>query len=168
MTAVLLNFRAWDTLLEIAVLFVGIVLVRIVAPKYSQPDTLGELMLPFARIVVPLCAFLAGHLLWQGASVPGGAFQAGAVLAGGMLVLILGGFATPTPRLLSWGTMLALLGLAVFSIAALSTEVLTGTLLLYPEGAEKIWILTIESALTLSIAAMLCLLFCGLPRRPLK
>jgi hypothetical protein len=27
---------------------------------------------------VPMSAFLGGHLLWQGASEPGGAFQAGA------------------------------------------------------------------------------------------
>lgn len=167
-TAVLLNFRAWDTLLEIAVLFVALVLVRVVSPKYPQPDVLGELMLPFARIVVPLCAFLAGHLLWQGAFVPGGAFQAGAVLAGGLLVLILGGFTVPTARLLTWATMIALGGLVAFSLAALGTEILTGTLLQYPEGAEKVWIIVIESALTLSIATMLCLLFCGMPRRPLK
>lgn len=167
-TAVLLNFRAWDTLLEIAVLFVALILVRIVAPAYPQPVTLGELILPFARIVVPMCAFLAGHLLWQGASAPGGAFQAGAMLAGGMLVLMLGGFAVPTPRLLSWGTMLALTGLAVFALAALSTEAFTGTLLLYPDGTAKSWILAIEAALMLSIAAMLCLLFYGMPRRPLR
>jgi multisubunit Na+/H+ antiporter MnhB subunit len=167
-TAVLLNFRAWDTLLEIVVLFVALILVRIVAPAHPQPVMLGELMLPFARIVVPMCAFLAGHLLWQGASEPGGAFQAGALLAGGLLVLMLGGFAAPTPRLLSGLTTIALLGLVVFALAALGTEVLTGTLLLYPDGAAKIWILVIEAALTLSIAAMLCLLFCGMPRRPLK
>jgi hypothetical protein len=90
------------------------------------------------------------------------------MLAGGLIVLMLGGFAVPTKRLLAWGTMLAFAGLAVFIIAALGTEALTGTLLLYPDGAEKIWIIAIESALTLSIAAMLCMLFCGLPRRPLK
>jgi multisubunit Na+/H+ antiporter MnhB subunit len=167
-TAVLLNFRAWDTLLEIAVLFVALVLVRIVAPGHPQPVALGELMLPFARIVVPMSAFLSGHLLWQGASEPGGAFQAGAMLTGGLLVLILGGFAEHTPRILRWLTMLALWGLAVFALAALGAEALTGTLLLYPEGAAKIWILLIEAALTLSIAATLCLLFYGIPRRPLN
>ncbi|MFT5272139.1 MAG: multisubunit Na+/H+ antiporter MnhB subunit [bacterium] len=167
-TAVLLNFRVWDTLLEIVVLFAALVLVRIVAPAFPQPSVLGQLMLPFTRIIVPMCAFIAGHLLWQGASVPGGAFQAGAMLAGGLLVLLLGGFALPTPRLLTWGTMIAFAGLAVFTLAALGTEALTGTLLLYPDGAEKVWIIAIESALTLSIAAMLCLLFCGTPRGALK
>jgi multisubunit Na+/H+ antiporter MnhB subunit len=167
-TAVLLNFRAWDTLLEIAVLFVALILVRTVAPILPQPAPLGELMLPFARIVVPVCAFLAGHLLWQGTSAPGGAFQAGAILAGGLLVLMLGGFAVPTPRLLFWGLLLAVAGLVVFAIAALGAEFLTGTLLLYPDGTAKSWILAIEAALTLSIAAMLFLLFCGIPQRPLK
>jgi multisubunit Na+/H+ antiporter MnhB subunit len=167
-TAVLLNFRVWDTLLEIAVLFVALVLVRIVKPAFPRPYELGQLMLPFARVIVPMSAFLAGHLLWQGASVPGGAFQAGAMLAGGLLVLMLGGFAVLTPRLFFWGTMIAFTGLAIFALAALGTEALTGTLLLYPDGAEKIWIIVIEAALTLSIAAMLFLLFCGMPRRPIK
>ncbi|MFT5651468.1 MAG: multisubunit Na+/H+ antiporter MnhB subunit, partial [Yoonia sp.] len=36
-TAVLLNFRAFDTLLEIAVLFVALILIRIVAPPPPQP-----------------------------------------------------------------------------------------------------------------------------------
>jgi hypothetical protein len=56
----------------------------------------------------------------------------------------------------------------VFAIAALGAEFLTGTLLLYPHGTAKSWILAIEAALTLSIAAMLFLLFCGIPQRPLK
>ena len=165
-TAVLLNFRAWDTLLEIAVLFVALVLVRIVSPEHPQPAALGEMTLPFARIVVPMSAFLAGHLLWQGSSAPGGAFQAGAMLTGGLLVLILGRFADPIQSLLPWVTMLALRGLAVFALAALFAEILTGTLLLYPDGKAKLWILVIEAALTVSIAATLCLLFYGMPRRP--
>lgn len=167
-TAVLLNFRSWDTLLEIAVLFVALLLVSILAPARPQPAELGQLVLPWARVVVPLCIFLAGHLLWQGAFAPGGAFQAGAVMAGGLIALMLCGFVAPTTRVLSWGTLFALSGLAVFALAALVAEVLTGTLLRYPDGAAKIWILVIEGALTLSIAATLCLLFCGISRRPLR
>jgi len=80
----------------------------------------------------------------------------------------MGGLALPTPRVMAFGKALALAGLAIFALAALATEALTGTLLFYPDGDEKIWIIAIESALTLSIAAMLYLLFCGMPRRPAK
>jgi len=63
---------------------------------------------------------------------------------------------------------LAVLGLAVFVLAGLGAELATGTLLAYPDGADKAWILAIEAALTLSIAATLVLLFTGLPRRSRK
>ena len=92
-TAVLLNFRAWDTLLEIAVLFAALLLVSLLGGRRIIPAPLGEMVLPFARIVTPVAILIAGHLLWQGASAPGGAFQAGAILAGAMLALVLAGLA---------------------------------------------------------------------------
>lgn len=160
-TAVLLNFRAWDTLLEIAVLFVALVVVAVAKPVRPRTAPLGPLMLPFARVVLPLTVLLAGHLLWQGGHAPGGAFQAGAVLAGGAIALGLSGAVRPV----GWGWqgvgMLALVGLGAFAFAALFAEFLTGALLGYPAGAAKIWIIAIESALTLSIAATLFLLFFG-------
>lgn len=160
-TAVLLNFRAWDTLLEIAVLFAALAVVAVVKPVRPRIAPLGQMMQPFARFVLPLTILLAGHLLWQGGHAPGGAFQAGAVLAGGAIALSLSG----TLRPVQWGPAgigaLALLGLGVFALAALAAELLTGALLGYPAGAAKAWIIAIESALTLSIAATLLLLFFG-------
>ncbi|WP_037263042.1 hydrogen gas-evolving membrane-bound hydrogenase subunit E [Roseivivax halodurans] len=164
-TAVLLNFRAWDTLLEIAVLVVALLVANLLGSRRLVPVSLGEMTLPFARIVAPISILLAGHLLWQGSSAPGGAFQAGAVLAGGLLALVLAGLA-PTGTLVVRGALIAgLSGLAVFLIAALGSEALTGSLLGYPNRAEKVWIVAIEAALTLSIAATLCLLFTGFEKR---
>ncbi|WP_242500670.1 hydrogen gas-evolving membrane-bound hydrogenase subunit E [Tropicimonas sp. IMCC6043] len=160
-TAVLLNFRAWDTLLEIAVLFAALAVIAVVKPVHPRIAPLGPMMLPFARVVLPLTIFLAGHLLWQGGHAPGGAFQAGAILAGGAIALGLSGMVRP----IRWGRAalagLAILGLGAFVVAALAAELLTGALLGYPAGAAKAWILAIESALTLSIAATLLLLFIG-------
>ena len=164
-TAVLLNFRAWDTLLEIAVLIVALFLVAGLAPATVDPAPLGELVIPFARIVVPLTVLSAGNLLWQGASAPGGAFQAGAMLAGGGLALALCGFLRLGPRLGRTVSWIGLAGLAVFVGAALGSAALTGGFLDYPAGAAKAWIIAIESALTLSIAAILVLLFISPPRR---
>ncbi len=164
-TAVLLNFRAWDTLLEIAVLFAALILVAVLAPRPVWPAPLGALFIPFARVVLPIAVLLAGHLLWQGAAAPGGAFQGGAVLAGGLAGLVLGGLVSL--RAIGRGVAMALAtgGLVVFVLAALGSELLTGVLLAYPVGADKAWILAIEATLTLSIAATLVLLFTGLPRR---
>lgn len=164
-TAVLLNYRAWDTALEVAVLVAALFLLRLLSAHRVVPAQLGQLVLPFARIVVPLTILVAGHLLWRGASAPGGAFQAGAVLAGGLLALGLCGLAPTGPRMRSIGLALGLSGLAVFTLAALASETLSGHFLGYPQGAEKAWIIAIEAALTLSIAATLCLLFTGTDRR---
>ena len=57
--------------------------------------------------------------------------------------------------------MLAVAGLGVFVFVALAAAALRGALLDYPTGTAKLWILGIESVLTLSIAAMLVLLFTG-------
>lgn len=160
-TAVLLNFRAWDTLLEIAVLFVALSVIALVAPALPRTGSLGPLALPFARVVLPLSILLAGHLLWQGGHAPGGAFQAGAVLAGGFIAVGLSGVADTSGGLRRALAPLAVAGLAVFVVAALAAGILTGDMLGYPEGAAKAWIIAIESALTLSIAATLFLLFFG-------
>ena len=164
-TAVLLNFRAWDTLLEIAVLVAALLVVSLLGVHRIVPAPLGEMTLPFARIVTPVAILIAGHLLWQGSSAPGGAFQAGAVLAGVMLALVLTGHARTGAKVVRGALIFGLSGLVIFVLAALGTEALTGRFLGYPTGAEKFWIIGIEAALTLSIAATLCLLFTGLGRR---
>ena len=164
-TAVLLNFRAWDTLLEVAVLVAALLLVAGLEPARVAPAPVGELVIPFARIVVPLTVLIAGHLLWQGTQAPGGAFQAAALLTGGGLALALGDLLRLTSF---WGRAafrIGLAGLGVFLLAALGSWTLTGGVLHYPQGAAKLWIIAIESALTLSIAAMLLLLFLGPSRR---
>ncbi|ETX28621.1 hydrogen gas-evolving membrane-bound hydrogenase subunit E [Roseivivax isoporae] len=160
-TAVLLNFRAWDTLLEVVVLAVALLLVAALAPPRIDPAPLGEMVLPFARVVVPVAVLLAGHLLWLGAEAPGGAFQAGAVLAGGAVALGLCGVLRPAERTGAALRIAGLAGPALFVLAAIATAALTGGLLDYPAAAAKTWILVIESALTLSIAATLFLLFLG-------
>ncbi len=160
-TAVLLNFRAWDTLLEVAVLVVALLLVSGLAPVRIAPAPPSELVLPFLRIVVPVAVLLAGHLLWKGATAPGGAFQAAALLTGGGLALALCGLLGAGRRTGHVLVLAGLGGLALFLAAALGAAILTGGLLDYPAGSAKVWIIAIESALTLSIAAMLVSLFLG-------
>ena len=81
-TAVLLNFRSWDTLLELVVLLLALLGALQVAPQVYL--TRGWLLsLIWSRLLAPMVILLAGYLLWAGASQPGGAFQAGALLAAG-------------------------------------------------------------------------------------
>jgi len=97
-TAVLLNFRSYDTLLEIAVLLLAVVVA--LALREAQPDRPEQMGLenPLLRAVMawllPLILVVAGFLLWAGSYQPGGAFQAGSVLAAAGVLLRLAGVTT--------------------------------------------------------------------------
>ena len=167
-TAVLLNFRGYDTLLEIGVLLLavlGVLAVRLAAADTggTLPPPPGALLRAFTNLVVPLMVLVAGYLLWAGAHRPGGAFQAGAVLAAAGVLLRLSGRlpALLPPRF--WLRAGLLLGFAVFLGVALGMTVIGGALLEYPEPRAGAWITLIETALTISIGLILISLFVGAP-----
>jgi multisubunit Na+/H+ antiporter MnhB subunit len=162
-TAVLLNFRGYDTLLEIAVLLLavlGVLAVRLAAADTggTLPPPAGALLRALTNLVVPLMVLVAGYLLWAGAHRPGGAFQAGAVLAAAGVLLRLAGllpaWAQPN-RLLRAGLAL---GLAVF-VAVAAAALAEGSLLQYPPAAAGGLILLIEAGLALSIGLVLASLY---------
>lgn len=160
-TAVLLNYRAWDTLLELAVLLLALLGARQLGPRRLDLAEPWPLLRAWARVLAPLLVLAAGYILWRGASAPGGAFQAGALLASGVVLLRLSGV---LPRL-RWSSMplrlLVLGGLLVFLGVAMLTAWLGRGWLTYPAGAAKSIILLIETVATLSIAASLSLLVVG-------
>jgi multisubunit Na+/H+ antiporter MnhB subunit len=162
-TAVLLNFRSYDTLLEVAVL-----LVAVLAALALQPDeTLRSVPAPTAtpalldllvRVLVPVVLVISGWLLVAGSIAPGGAFQAGAVLAGGLLLLRLGGWpvAVPVSR---WLRPALAAGLVAFLALAYLTALLgAGWLNLDQRWAGEV-IVALEALLTLSIGMTLAGLF---------
>lgn len=167
-TAVLLNYRAYDTLLEVVVLLAAMVVVRqVTAAEVPRPaPALGPIMDGFARLVLPATVLVAGYVLWLGAFAPGGAFQAGALLGAAGIVLLL---ARAVPMVVAdGGTARATfaLGVAGFAGAGALTAASGQGMLAYPAGAAKAWILAIESGLTLAIAATLAGLFLAtLPAR---
>ena len=113
------------------------------------------------RLVAPLIVLVAGYLLWVGGHAPGGAFQAGAVLAS-LVVLVLLCDPQLLPRIPDWLERLLLsLGLFVFIGVGLAVMAFHDALLQYPPGQAKWLILVIEAACTLSIAAVLAALFAG-------
>lgn len=164
-TAVLLNYRGYDTLLEIAVLLLALLAILAVSgdTRAASPRAAHPLLQTLARLAAPLMIVVAVYLLWAGAFRPGGAFQAGAVLAAAAVLLhltgLLPGWSTPRLHLrLGFAG-----GFAVFLTvsAALSMQ---GALLQYPPEAAGGLILLIESALTISLALILAGLFLFLSR----
>jgi multisubunit Na+/H+ antiporter MnhB subunit len=160
-TAVLLAFRAWDTLLEIAVLVAAGLAVRAAGPVPRPPTTeAGSLQRGLLRLVVPVMVVLAVYLLWRGSHAPGGAFQAGALLAAAGVLIQLTHFPGPLDRPRAWQRPAGMVGLAVFTAAALATLALTAPLA-WPAAWAKVWILIIEAAAALSIGVLLTRLFTG-------
>ena len=162
-TAVLLNFRGYDTLLEITVLFLAVLgvwsLGTIHIPDLLQPA--GLFLMALLRILLPAMVLTAGYLLWAGAHAPGGAFQAGAVLGGAGILLLL--TEVRFASTIDWWPLRTLLsaGILVFSGVGLGSMALGGRLLEYPRDWAGILILIIESAATLSIGVTLMVLFVG-------
>ncbi|MDP2264211.1 MAG: DUF4040 domain-containing protein [Hydrogenophaga sp.] len=165
-TAVLLNFRAWDTLLELMVLLLALLGVRQLQLTRQDIAPPWPLLLAWSRLLAPLALVVGGYVLWRGAFAPGGAFQAGALLAAGAVVLRLNHLLPPV-RWDNWLVrVLTLLGLAVFLAVGLVLYGLGGpsqdtAWLAYPVAHAGVLILTIEVAATLSIATTLTLLVVG-------
>lgn len=166
-TAVLLNFRSYDTLLEIAVLVIagiaGISMSKTATLEDPDLRTEDPLLYALQRWFVPLMLLLAGYLLWAGADRPGGAFQAGALLAGTGVLMRLGGvpigFLKPG---LALRVGLAM-GFAVFLLVAVISVMDGRAFLAYPPDYSKSLILIIETVLTLSIGLILLALFVSAP-----
>lgn len=158
-TAVLLNLRAWDTLLEVAVMLAAVCLVWSLGPALSPyaPATALPGLPALTRLLHPLFLLVPAYLLWRGSHAPGGAFPAGAVLGTGGVLMVLSG-AVPWVHDARHQPLLRLLlasGVLLFVSVGLTGLLLTGTFLALPVALAGPLILGVEVAAALSIALML-------------
>jgi multisubunit Na+/H+ antiporter MnhB subunit len=171
-TAVLLNFRGYDTLLETIVLVIALVAVWSVTPdrfwggapglrQHARPD---GVLAHFGRLL-PAVGILVGiHLLWAGSHAPGGAFQAGTVFAAVWLLVAMAGL-TDAPAVSDRRLRLAIAGGPLVFLLVAGAGAVAGTFLGFPPPWAYYLIVTVEAALTVSIAATLAMLVLGPPRR---
>jgi multisubunit Na+/H+ antiporter MnhB subunit len=164
-TAVLLNFRAFDTWLELGVLLLAALSAIIVdrinreslppPPAYPQHPHIAIL----ARTMLPLLIVIGGIMLWFGARSPGGAFQAGALIgASGIFVQLAGQKYFPTASSVIFRAILAL-GFGTFILVGILTFATGGRFMEYAIPWAGAYILVMEIAATLSIALTLNLLY---------
>lgn len=171
-TAVLLNFRAYDTLLESVLLLATLLAVWSLTPDslWGRRPGLQQRVRPdgvlssFGRVLPPVGLMVGVYLVWVGSMAPGGAFQGGTVIAAVLLLAYLAGLAEP-PRVTSAALRAAAVaGPAVFLLVG-ALGALAGTFLAIPVAWASEIILAVELALAGSIAVILALIVIGTPRR---
>jgi len=170
---VLFVYRAFDTLLEKAVLVLALVGVWSLAPDrfwggipglqvYQQPNSVLTLL---SQILPPVGIVVGIYMFWTGANNPGGAFQGGTVLAAMWLLVMISGLQRVPSTNRRALRLLVIVGPAIFLAIGLGGFALAGGFLAYPAGYAKPLIIVAEAALTLSIGVTLGLLAAGPPER---
>jgi len=135
-TGILLTYRAFDTLGEVAVLFmvaasVGLVLGGQRPQCVGTPDNTSEEARPpseiiqsGAQILVPLISIFAAYIIMNGHLSAGGGFQGGAVIASGVLLMLVA-FPQYQPNVELLGVTESAAG-AFFVLAGIAGLVLAG------------------------------------------
>ena len=171
--AVLLAYRAIDTLLETIVLLIALLAVWSVTPErlwggrpgLRQHEDPNGVFVFFARLLPPIGVLVGIHLFWVGSVAPGGEFQSATVLAAMWIVAWMAGLVDPPPIERRGLRLLIIMGPTVFLAIGLSGVITAGAFLGYPPDPAKLLIIAIELPVTLAIAATLCLLVAGPPQR---
>jgi len=127
-TSVVVNYRGFDTLGEVTVLFIAAVGLAAVlytrtgkaASAGAEPSSL--VLFTGCRFLFPLILLLGAYIFIHGHLTPGGGFQGGAVVASGFLLIYLG---CPDRKLskAAVGAVESLSGLAFVAVALVGLTV---------------------------------------------
>ena len=172
-TAVLLAFRAMDTLLEAVVLLFALIGIWSLAPDRFWGGRPGPapvadpngILAWLARVLPPIGIVVGIYILWVGADHPGGKFQGATVLAAMWLLVMMAGLRDAPAVSGTWLRVALVGGPTVFITIGLLGAWSAGAFLAYPGGLAKPLIIVIEAALMPSLAVTLALLLTGAPRR---
>jgi multicomponent Na+:H+ antiporter subunit B len=95
-TAIIVTYRGLDTLGEVTVLFLSASIVGLVLALGGKSTKskhglipVGELLTTGSRFLAPLIMLLGVYVFVNGHLTPGGGFQGGAIIASGVLLLLL-------------------------------------------------------------------------------
>jgi multisubunit Na+/H+ antiporter MnhB subunit len=172
-TAVLLAYRALDTLLESIVVVFALIGVWSLAPArvwggypgpLHQADPNGVLAY-LARVLPPIGIIVGLYIFWIGADLPGGKFQGATILAAMWLLVMMAGLADAPPISRTWLRILLVAGPLLFIAIGFAGALTAGAVLAYPEGYAKLLIKVIEAALMPTLTLTLALLVAGAPER---
>jgi multisubunit Na+/H+ antiporter MnhB subunit len=173
-TAVLLAFRAIDTLLEAIVLLFALIGVWSLAPDRAWGGRPGPryradpdgILAYLARLLPPIGIIVGIYIFWIGADLPGGKFQGATILAAMWLLAMMAGLADAPPVSRTAVRFALIAGPVVFIAIGTAGVWTAGAFLAYPDGLAKPLIKVIEWALLPSLALTLGLIMAGAPERP--
>jgi multicomponent Na+:H+ antiporter subunit B len=94
-TSIVVNYRGFDTLGEVVVLFIaaiglGVVLRTGIKKKTRKIQRASLVLYTGCRLLFPLILIFGSYIFIHGHLTPGGGFQGGAVIASGFLLIYLG------------------------------------------------------------------------------
>jgi len=172
-TAVLMAYRAMDTMLEAIVLLLGLIAVWSLAPDRAWGGRPGpgynadpDGVLAFiARVLPPIGIIVGIYIFWVGADAPGGKFQGATIVAAMWLLTMMAGLADAPPVSRRWVRVLLVAGPLVFVAVGVVGALASGAFLGYPDGLAKPLIKVAEVALMPSLALTLGLVMAGAPER---
>jgi multisubunit Na+/H+ antiporter MnhB subunit len=172
-TAVLLAFRAIDTLLEAIVLLFALIGVWSLAPDESWNGRPGVreasdpngILAYAARVLAPLGIVIGTYIFWIGADHPGGKFQGATIMAAMWLLVMMAGLTDAPPIDRPWLRGLLVAGPLAFIAVGVLGMAAAGAFLAYPPSVAKPLILVIEFALMPTLTLILGLMLLGAPQR---
>ena len=188
-TSVLASYRGYDTLGETVVVFTALlaVLLLLAGERPAEPAAGGAeadfelsagagdhpILRVVARLLIPLIALFAWYVQFHGDYGPGGGFQAGVIIASGILLHLLIFGLAPTLRILperAWRTIAAL-GVLLYGGTGVAALLLGGNFLNYSvlaspaQAGQHLGIFLVELGVMLTVSASLVLILLAFHRR---
>lgn len=185
-TAVLGSFRGYDTLGEVFVVFaacIGVLFILGVKPKEGtmyDPDASGlrhhQIPQVVGRLIIPFIVLFGLYVQFHGEYGPGGGFQAGALIATGVILYaLLEGEAAAlraVPRSVLMGLVIG--GACLYGGVGLVCILMGGNFLEYsvllsnPVSGQQLGILLIEAGVGMAVCGSLLSIFHAFAARPVK
>jgi multicomponent Na+:H+ antiporter subunit B len=174
-SAVLLNYRGFDTFIEVVVIFTALAAVLSLPRGATTPGRAAPAQVPVSpvvlfavRLLAPFIALFAIAMLFRGHITPGGGFQAAAVFAAILIALALtfGGEGLTRLEGRAWVRWLQAAGPLAFALIAFSGWQLTGAFLGWPRShlLQEVFGYLLEVGIGVGGAVILARLFLSMER----
>ncbi|HEY9189873.1 MAG TPA: MnhB domain-containing protein [Sulfurovum sp.] len=165
-TAVLLNFRALDTLLEVGVVLLALIAIYTLDPHFRHRPHSSENTITntFVALLFPLIVLCSFYLLYSGSYQSGGAFAAAALLAGGIIIvrLVKPGYLSELQEL---SLRFVYVSGLLFFVGVGTGTLFLGAFLEYRNTMATFLIVSIETVLTVSLGVILATYFINAVQR---